>query len=329
MKIAVLMDAPLRPSLLNARTLEALRKLGEVSLNETDQASRETVMDVIRGADIAITSWGVPVLDQEILDCAPNLKMVAHAAGSVKGIVSDTLYDRGIKVISSARILSYGVSETALGLTIAACKNVFGFNALIAEGGWVTDYSVLRELYGLTIGVVGCGFSGSHYIELLQAFGVDILAYDPLLTDAEIAAMGATKAELPALLRQSDVVSLHAPSLDATHHMINRETLAIMKDNAILINTARGSLVDEQALAQVMQDGKLQYACLDVTDPEPSAVDSPLRHIPNCIMTPHIAGCANNGKQRIGAHVLEEIERFLAEKPLVSEITKEMLATIA
>lgn len=163
-------------------------------MNETDKAEKETVKQIIAGADIAITSWGVPQLDKEILDCAPNLRFVAHAAGSVKGIVSDELYARGIRVVSSARILSYGVSETALGLTICACKNVFAFNEEIRNGGWVEDYSVITELFDITVGVVGCGFAGSHYIELLQAFGVNVLAYDPLLDEAAIAAMGAKKA---------------------------------------------------------------------------------------------------------------------------------------
>ena len=142
MKIAVLMDAPLRATLLSEKTMARLAEWGEVAVNETDKAEKETVKQIIAGADIAITSWGVPQLDKEILDCAPNLRFVAHAAGSVKGIVSDELYARGIRVVSSARILSYGVSETALGLTICACKNVFAFNEEICNGGWVEDYSV-------------------------------------------------------------------------------------------------------------------------------------------------------------------------------------------
>ena len=179
------------------------------------------------------------------------------------------------------------------------------------------------------MGVVGCGFAGSHYIELLQAFGVNVLAYDPLLDEAAIAAMGAKKADLDTLLAESDVVSLHAPALDSTRHMINGRALSLMKDRAILINTARGALVDEEALAQALRGGKLKYACLDVTDPEPPAADSPLRGIPNCIMTPHLAGLANNGKLKIGAHVADEIGRFLTGGALVSEITQAMLATIA
>lgn len=329
MKIAILMDAPLRATLISEKTMARLAAWGDVAVNETDKAERETVRALLKDADIAITSWGVPQLDRNLLDCAPNLRFVAHAAGSVKGIVSDELYARGIRVISSARILSYGVSETALGLTICACKNVFAFNGSIHRGGWVEDYSVITELFDITVGVVGCGFAGSHYIELLQAFGVDVLAYDPLLDEAAIAALGAKKTDLDTLLRESDVISLHAPALDTTHHMIDARALSLMKDKAILINTARGALVDEAALVQALNSGKLKYACLDVTDPEPPAADSPLRGIPNCIMTPHLAGLANNGKRKIGAHVADEIGRFLAGEPLVSEVTQAMLASIA
>lgn len=135
--------------------------------------------------------------------------------------------------------------------------------------------------------------------------------------------------DLDTLLAESDVVSLHAPALDSTRHIINGRALSLMKDRAILINTARGALVDEEALAQALRGGKLKYACLDVTDPEPPAADSPLRGIPNCIMTPHLAGLANNGKLKIGAHVADEIGRFLTGGTLVSEITQAMLATIA
>lgn len=329
MKIAMLMDDPLRESLFSSKTMEDLGQLGEIALNRAGGTDMETVRQVILGCDVAITSWGSPQLDARVLNCAPDLRLVAHAAGSVKGIVSDELFRRNIRVISSARVLSRGVSETALGLTICACKNVFAFHDAIHAGGWVTDYSAISEMYGLTIGVVGCGFAGAHYITLLRAFGVELLAYDPLLSGGQIEALGARKVDLDTLLQSSDVVSLHAPSIDKTYHMIDEKALALMKDNAILINTARGSLIDEAALVKAMERGKLKYACLDMTDPEPPAVDSPLRRISNCIMTPHLAGLANNGKRKIGTHVTEEIARFIQGEPLQTEVTQDMLATIA
>ena len=134
---------------------------------------------------------------------------------------------------------------------------------------------------------------------------------------------------LEELAEKSDIVSLHCAVTEETRNLVDAALLRRMKPTAYLINTARGALVDEEALAQALRGGKLKYACLDVTDPEPPAADSPLRGIPNCIMTPHLAGLANNGKLKIGAHVADEIGRFLTGGALVSEITQAMLATIA
>jgi len=329
MKIAILLEAPLQKVLISDKTMEKLKALGEVSLNETDQTDKETLKSVLKDADIAVSSWGTPVFDKEFLDCAPSLKMIAHAAGSVKSIVSDELYNRGIKVSSCASVLSRGVSETAIGLTIAASKDFFHVNAIIHQGGWETDLSRIKEMCDITIGVVGCGFSGAHYIELLQNYDVDILVYDPYLTAEQIAEIGGRKADLDMLFRESDILSLHAPMLESTKHIVNADTLKMMKDDAILINTARGSLVDEEALAACMRAGKLKYACLDVADPEPMKKDSPLRSIHNCILTPHIAGCVNNGKLKIGKYAYEEILRYKNGEPLQTEIKQEMLYTIA
>ncbi|MDW7656494.1 MAG: hydroxyacid dehydrogenase [Bacillota bacterium] len=329
MKIALLMNAKVRPGVITDRTMIKLKQLGEVCLNESDATDTDVIKSVIRDADIAVTSWGNGPLTADILDCAPNLKLVAHAAGSVKPIVSDALFDRSIPLISSAVVLSSGVSETALGFTISAAKNFYQLNQMIHEGGWKHDNHTITELFEINIGVIGCGYAGKHYIELLQCFDVTILAYDPYLDAEKIRSMGAEKADLDRILRESDIISLHAPSIPATRHMINAETLAMMKDDVILINTARGSLIDEKALYEHMKSGKIKYTCIDVTDPEPPAADHPLRSLPNCIMTPHLAGQANNGKGRIGVHVYEEIQRLLNQEPLVSQVTRDMLATIA
>lgn len=329
MKIAMLLPRALRGELFSDKTMKKLATLGEVVCNETDGADEAVIREVLRGAEIAITSWGTPRLTPELLAAAPDLKLAAHAAGSVKVIVSDALYDKGIRVISSACVLSRGVSEMTLGLAIAAAKNVFAYNAAIHDRRWPKDKSDVTELFDINVGVVGCGFAGRHFIELLQEYGVTVLAYDPELDAAEIEAMGARKVELREIFEQSDILSLHAPSIDATWHMVNRESLAWMKPDAILINTARGSLIDEPALAEAMKAGKLKYACLDVTEPEPPADDNPLLDIPNCIFTPHIAGLANNGKRKIGVHVCAEIENFVKGRPLTTEVTRDMLATIA
>lgn len=329
MKIALLMNAQTRKNVFTDRILAELNRLGDVVMNETGETGPEIVKQLIRDADIAVTSWGNGPLTADILDCAPQLKLVAHAAGSVKPIISDALFDRSIALISSAVVLSRGVSETALGFTISAAKNFYQLNQLVHDGGWEHDRKSITELFDITIGVIGCGYAGAHYIELLQPFSVSILAYDPYQDAAKIKAFGAEKTSLERILQESDIISLHAPSIPETRHMINAETLAMMKNDVILINTARGSLIDETALYAHMKSGKIKYACLDVTDPEPPAADNPLRTLPNCVITPHLAGQANNGLGRIGVHVHEEINRFLNGESLVTRVTREMLATMA
>lgn len=328
-KIALIMSAGMCPQVFSNKTLDRLREMGDVVLNY-GSCSLEDTAATIRGADIAITSWGNTPVDKVLLDLAPDLKLLAHAAGSVKPVVSDELFARGVKVVSSAKPLGIGVAETALGFTISASKNFYNLSKHTAAGGWNDNgYDKICELYDQTIGVVSAGWAGGHYIKLLQNFHVNVLLYDPFISDEKAKSMGAKKVEFETLLKESDIVSIHAPSIPETNHMFNKETFGFMKKDAILINTARGTIIDEAALYEFMKAGNLKYACLDVTDPEPPVKDNPLRSLPNVIMTPHLAGLANNGKLSIGAHVADEIENFLAGRPLTTEVTKEMLAKMA
>lgn len=327
MKIAMLLDQVIWPQVINPKTAQRFAALGELVCNATRGNERENARQLLTGADFAVTSWGCPALDSELLDAAPRLRLVAHAAGSVKSIVTDELFERGIRVVSAAQVLSEGVSETALGLTIAAAKNIFALNAQTHSGGW--SHSNITELYGITIGIVGFGMAGRHYAELLRNFDVDIIAADPQVSAQSMAEYGVRKQSLAEVFTRSDIVSLHAPQLSGTYHMVDAAMLASMKPGAILINTARGSLVDEAALAEALASGKLKCACLDVTDPEPPAQDSPLRRLPNCILTPHLAGQAANGLMRLGDHCYAQICNYLRGAPLQGEVRREMLASIA
>lgn len=327
MKIAMLLDQVIFPQVMNPKTLDKFRALGEVCINETKGNDVANAMALLEGADFAITSWGSPAMTKELLDRAPNLKLIAHAAGSVKSIVTDEMYDRGIRIVSAAQVLSTGVSETALGLTIASAKNIFALNGQTHNGGWSHDN--ITEMYDITIGIVGFGLAGRHYAELLRPFDVRVIAFDPGVCAEEMAKVGVQKKTLEEVFAQSDILSLHAPELESTRHMVNHDTLSQMKDGAVLINTARGSLIDESALVEALTNGKLKYACLDVTDPEPPLADSPLRRLSNCILTPHLAGQANNGLRKLGDHCYRQIVNYLEGNPLSGEIKQKSLATIA
>ncbi len=330
MVISLLQDGATIPSIFSPKALKKLESIGQVRLNDGD-SSDEQVKKVIKGADIAITSWGNDLITRDILDEAPNLKLIAHAAGSVKPIVTDEVWKRGIRVFSSAKPLGQGVADTALGFTISALKNYYMLSEDCHNGGWIREPEKknVTDLFDVTIGVIGSGWAGGHYIRLLSNFDVEVLLYDPYVSAEKASSMGACKVELQELLSRSDLVSIHAPSIPETNNMFNADTLKLMKENAVLVNTARGSIIDEDALYKHMAAGNLKYACLDVFKAEPPAADHPLRSLPNVIITPHIAGLSDNGRRRIGMHVANEIENFLSGKAMETEVTIEMLKRMA
>lgn len=329
MRIAMLQNPASVPRIFSEKALARLEGFGEVVRVE-GEFSEGSVLRAIEGADIAVTSWGNTTLDAPALDRAPGLRLVVHAAGSVKPIISEALLARGVRVTGSPKPLGQGVAETALGFTISACKNFYALNAnMHAARPFSEGKEDIRELYDLTVGVVGAGWAGGHYLGLLQSFGVETLLYDPFCSPEKAERLHTTLCGFEELLARADIVSIHAPSIPETRHMFNARTLALMKPDAVLINTARGSIIDEQALCAHMRAGKLRYACLDVFDPEPPAEDSPLRALPNVILTPHLAGLSNNGQRRIGMHAADEIGRFLAGRPMECEVTREMLARMA
>jgi len=177
--------------------------------------------------------------------------------------------------------------------------------------------------YRRTVGIVGASRIGRLVLERLRGFDFERLVFDPFLADADAAALGAEKVEdLDDLLRRSDVVSLHAPSLPETRHMIDRRRLALLRDGAVFVNTARGALVDGDALTAELASGRLD-AVLDTTEPEILPADSPLYELPNVFLTPHIAGALGTETQRMATLALDEIERLAKGEPLAHEVRAE------
>ncbi|WJH32353.1 hypothetical protein N6H14_18290 [Paenibacillus sp. CC-CFT747] len=188
--------------------------------------------------------------------------------------------------------------------------------------------SRIREMYGSTVGCIGAGHAGRHYMELLRPYGVRLLLNDPTLTREQADAWGAELVDLDTLCARSDVVTVLAPELPETYRMIDAGRLERMKEGATLINLARGSLVDEEALITELKRGRIR-ACLDVTDPEPPPADHPFRTLPNVVLTGHIAGAVNNGLHALGRFAVEEYFRFREERCLAGEVLPSSLNTKA
>ncbi|GGJ93595.1 2-hydroxyacid dehydrogenase [Streptomyces camponoticapitis] len=275
------------------------------------------VAAALADAELLITCWGAPPITAEVLDAAPRLRAVVHAAGTVKHHITDACWERGIVVASAAAANARPVAEYTLAAILFAGKRVFGtahrHRELRAPHDWHQELGGAGN-YRRTVGIVGASRIGRRVIELLRPFDLDVLLYDPYVDAAEAAALGVEPVTLIELCARSQVVSVHAPQVPATDGMIGAAQLAAMPDGATLINTARGSLIDETALLPQLVSGRLS-AVLDVTDPEPPSPDSPLYDLPNVLLTPHVAGSLGGEVHRMTDQALDEVERYAKGLP--------------
>ena len=309
--------------------LDRLRALGTLLNTESIGVWDDEVSTVLAEAEVIVGHWGCPPLDAAMLDRAPRLGLFAYAAGTVKMTLTDAVWDRGIRVTSGANANAEPVAEFTLAAVLFANKGV-----LWRRGP--ADYSAMSAMgdhqwgnYGRTVGIVGASLIGRRVIELLRPFPhLKVTLYDPYVTPEEAASLGVAKLELDELCAGADVLSIHAPALPETLHMIGAAQLSALPDGATVINTARGPLIDHEALLPHLSSGRL-YAILDVTDPEPLPDDSPLLEMPNVWISPHLAGSQGSELARMTDYVIEEIRRWSAGEPALNEVTRDRLATMA
>lgn len=287
---------------------------------------------LLREAEILVTGWGCPLISREVVAAAPKLRLIAHAAGTVKYHLDPAVYEAGIAVTNAVAANAIPVAEFTLASIIFAAKRAFTFRDLYrADPTRQSSYRLMDEPiggYGRTVGIVGASHIGRRLIELLAPFDYELLLSDPFVAPTDPVASRARLTDLDTLLAQSDIVSLHAPSLPSTRHMIGAPQLQRMRDGATLINTARGALVDEAALIAELETGRIS-AVIDVTDPEIPAASSPLFRLPNVFLTPHVAGAVGTERSRMGNLVVDEIERFLAGTPLRHAVSYDDLTKLA
>lgn len=276
--------------------------------------------EVLGEADVLFTHWGCPRITEEALALAPRLALVTHGAGTVKELVSSAVFERDIVVTTAAAANAVPVAEYTLAAILWANKEVFASREQLrgvtptAPGAWLARAARVGNV-GKRVGLIGASLVGRAVIRLLEPFDLEVAVYDPFLTADEAASLGVVLVgNLDELCRTSDVVSVHAPELPSTRHMVGAPQLAAMGDGTWLINTARGSLVDHRALLDEVRTGRLS-AVLDVTEPEPLPDSSPLLSLPNVIVTPHVAGAQGTELSRLSELAVDEIERFATGQP--------------
>jgi phosphoglycerate dehydrogenase-like enzyme len=282
-------------------------------------------------AEVLLTAWGCPLLGEDALARAPHLRAVVHAAGTVKQHVTPACFSRGLLVSSAAAANALPVAEFTLAAILFANKKIFRLRDRYREVRgfrfWPSEFPGLGN-YRKTVGIVGASHIGRRVLELLRPFDLDRLLFDPYVDEAGAVALGATKVDLDDLLARSDVVSLHAPSLPETRHLLDARRLALIRDGATLVNTARGALVDGAALERELVAGRID-AVIDTTEPEILPADSPLYTLPNVFLTPHVAGSLGLETRRMATLAVDEIERFARGEALRYAIRAQDLERVA
>lgn len=331
MKAAFVMGRNNLSALFSTEDLARLR--GMVTLLGSEPVanfSEPGAFGLLEDAELLITGWGAPVIDGWVLDRLPRLRTIVHAAGTVKTFLSPEVHERGIQVSSSAAANAVPVAEFTFAAIIMGLKRARRFSEQLRTTGASRNSAGFPAIgtNGVTIGLVGASRVGRLVIGLLKNLDARVLVYDPYLDAVEAAALGVESVGLAQLCMLSDVVSVHAPDIAETRGIIGAKELGLMKDGTLVINTARGVLIDAAALTRELVSGRLD-AYLDVTDPEPLPTGSVLHTLPNVVLTPHIAGALGNEIHRLGSQAVMEVRRLTEGLPLAYPVLAADLARIA
>ena len=298
---------------------EELGKLGELTVYDRTSLTDEAEA-IVRIGDAEIVFTNKTPITRKVLDACPGIRFISLLATGYNCVDYAYAREKGIPVTNVPTYGTASVGQFAIALLLEICHHIGHHDASVHAGNWERcadwcywDYPLI-ELDGKTMGIIGFGRIGQTTGRIARAMGMEVLAYDSHPSDAGRAI--AEYVDLDALLSRSDVVALHCPLFPETEGIINRETIAKMKDGAILLNNSRGPLVVEQDLADALNAGKLAAAGLDVVSTEPIRGDNPLLKAKNCIITPHISWAPKESRQRIMDCAVSNVKAFLAGSPV-------------
>ncbi len=288
--------------------------------------------NLLAGADAILTGWGSrPITPADLFERDSRPLLIAHAAGSVRGVCpKETLGVPGVRLSQSSAPMAVSVAQFTIGLMILGARQSLARAQALKTGERYAGAFAYQDLTGLTIGLVGLSQVGRRVPPLLAPFETSpILAYDPYAAPEMTAALGVTLLpHLDDLLARSDIVSLHAPVTEETKGLIDARRVGLLKAGALVVNTARPQIVDQDALFARATAGEIEYYT-DVTTPEPLPSGHPAFISPHIFITPHIAGPTRQTNEKIGRHAVSEIVRFLQDQPLETEVTADRYDILA
>jgi phosphoglycerate dehydrogenase-like enzyme len=311
MKIVSLFPEEHHSVFWTADNLQRVKRLGELIACSVADFSIDAFTSEHTDAEVILTTWGSPRISAEIIGALPRLRVLAHAAGSVKTIFDAAAWERNIVVLTAAEAIGRFVGEMTLTLALCGLRHIVQNHQTIQNGGWSNPAFEAHTLFDARVGLAGFGFTARHAARLFKVFTGDIRAYDPFVAEDEMRALGVGPGTLDEIFETCKVVSLHLPNFPETRHLINAELLNRLQPDSVLVNTARGAVIATDELVSFLRERNDVVALLDVTDPEPLPVDHVLRTVPNVVLTPHISGGAYNMRPVFLKAVLDDLEAVL------------------
>ncbi|MBO5270193.1 MAG: hydroxyacid dehydrogenase [Clostridia bacterium] len=313
------------PTFFTEENIRFTESLGRTLWNDKCvQLTPDEIAETIGDSDVYVTGWGSPRLDKGILDRAPCLRLLVHLCGTVVPFVSDEMWDRGIRVISGNDFFAESVAEGTIGYMLTALRDIPKYSTRLKEEKlWKTSADINRGLLGKTVGIISYGAIARHLVRMLQPFRVKIKIYDikPLPTE-DVERYHLSFASLEEIFSTCDMITVHTPLNDKTHHLIDGRLLSMIPENSIFVNTSRGAVVDQTALGQQLATGRFR-AVLDVYEKEPLPPDSDLYLLDNVILMPHMAGPTVDLRKDITRALLTEAFDFLKNGiPPMHEISR-------
>ena len=316
MKIVVLDGYTLNPGDLS---WDGIKKFGELTVHDRTDFAPEKVIETIGDAEIIFTNK--TLLPKAVLEKVPSLKYIGVLATGYNVVDTVAARQLGIKVTNIPTYGTTAVAQFTFALLLEMCHHVWDHSEAVKKGYWTKcpDFCFwnypLIELVEKTMGLIGFGRIGQAVAKIAQAFGLNVLAYDSY-QNPDLESETCRYATLDELLVNSDIISLHCPLFDSTKGIINKDTIAKMKDGVMIINTSRGPLVVEQDLCDALNNGKVAGAAVDVVSSEPISTTNPLLKAKNCIITPHIAWAPKESRLRLMNTTVENLAAFLNGTPI-------------
>ncbi|NMA85591.1 MAG: hydroxyacid dehydrogenase [Epulopiscium sp.] len=328
--LITLPDGYIRDTFFTSKVREKMDEMKNVKFTwnpkKDQQWTEEELAEQLYDKDACIFGWGCPPFKTEVLKKCPKLKLLTVLGGGMKSYIESNMFDEtSILLSNQANQMAKSVAEAVIAYALAALRDIPHYDRSMKNHNlWRVDKYYNEGLFYRTIGMVGLGQVGRYVIEFLKPFDVNFLIYDPYVDPASLPYENIQIVSLDEAIEQSDIVSIHAGYTPETHHMMNAEKLQKIRDGALLINTARGGIIDEQALILELQKQRFK-AVLDVYEKEPLPIDSGLRELSNVILVPHMAGPTIDMRQYMTLGALYDIEQVLQGKLPAHVVTKEQI----